>query len=326
MINASRAARSWRFGALLLLLICPNSRAQEGESPANQPDAPIPAPASATPAEEIPRIGLTVGADLFYGVSNLPGARRFRDGFWIGSGPTFPSNLYGIYNTKDGTNAKIAVSVGKLYNGSVENFDQPIEAYVSKNYNGTQLTAGKFYVPFELAEWEYESEFGVQSARDWGKNGSLTAAVTLNRQRNTPNGYLRYARTLGIATLGVSLGAGRGFSFDTDHNEGAALDLTLEKGRFTLESAALLARQRGVDSRFGFAFARLNYQANARTELYLSRHSWSDRLDEQGNGHFSTAGAVFHLNKNFSVEGAIARSGELGKNIQWIQLHYTVER
>ncbi len=166
----------------------------------------------------------------------------------------------------------------------------------------------------------------MQAARDWGKNGSLTAAVTLNRQRNTPNGYLRYARSVGLATVGVSLGAGRGFSFDTNHDQGGALDLTVRKGRFTLESSVLLALQRGVDSRFRFAFARLNYQANARTEFYLSRHSWSDRLDEQGNGHFSTAGAVFHLNKNFSLESAIARSGELDRNIRWIQLNYTVEQ
>ncbi len=157
MPNSSRAARSLLLGALLLSLICAHARAQEGEAPANQPDAPVPAPAAATPTGDAPKIGLTLGADLFGGVSNLPGARRFRDGFWIGSGPNYPSNLYGIYNAKDGTNAKIAVSVGKLYNGSVENFDQPIEAYVSKNYKGTQLTAGKFYVPFELAEWQYES-------------------------------------------------------------------------------------------------------------------------------------------------------------------------
>lgn len=325
MIHFSRATRNSRLSALLLLLCCLPARAQEGEAPANQSDAPIPAPAAATPAEDAPKIGLTVGADLFYGVSNSPGARHFRDGFWIGSAPTFPSNLYGIYNGKDGTLAKIAVSVGKLYNGSADNFDQPIEAYISKNYGGLQLTAGKFYVPFELGEWEYESEFGVQAVRDWGKNGSLTAAVMLNHTRDTPNGYVRYARTAGIATFGVSLGAGRGFSFDTDHNEGAALDLTLEKGPLSFESAALIARQRGVDSRFGFAFARLNYEVNPRTQLYIARHSWSDRLDQQGNGHFSTVGAVFHLNQNLSVESAVSRSGELDKNIRWIQLHYIVE-
>jgi hypothetical protein len=319
----------------LLVILGGQAIAQEGTAPVNQPDSVVPAPIDASPSnattsqdedEAAPKIGLTVGADLYYGTSNLSGSRRFRDGFWLGSGPTFPSNVYGIYNGKDGTKAKVALSLGKLYNGSVEGFDQPIEAYISKNYSGIDFTVGKFYVPFELSEWEYETEAGVQASRDFGENGSLTAAMTFNRERHTANGYLRYAREIGIATVGISFGAGRGFSFDTDHDQGAALDLTLEQGSFRFESSALMARQSGESSRFGFAFARLNYQLNTPTELYVARHSWSDRLGQQGNGHYSTLGAVYRINDNFSLEGATSRSGETKKNIRWLQLHYTIER
>lgn len=308
------------------------AHAQEGTAPANQPDAPAnstpdeSAPATNPDAQDAPKTGLTLGADLFYGASNLPGAHRFRDGFWIGAGPLYPSNLYGIYRGEDGLNAKVAVSLGKQYNGSVEGFDQPVEAYVSKNYRGTDLTIGKFYVPFELLEWQYETEYGVQAARDFGRSGSLTVALTRNRRRNALNAYARFARTFGIATLGISLGGGRGFSYDTDHDKGAALDLTLEKGRLRFESSVIAAQQNGAASRFGFIFARLNYQLTPKTELYLSRHSWSDRLEQQGNGHFSTLGAVFHLNDHLAVEGALSRSGEQPRNVRWIQLHYTVER
>jgi hypothetical protein len=42
-------------------------------------------------AAETPDLGFKLGADLYYGFSNLASARRFRDGFWIGFGPAFPS-------------------------------------------------------------------------------------------------------------------------------------------------------------------------------------------------------------------------------------------
>jgi hypothetical protein len=320
-----RYFRCWGLAAGLVVLGCGTALAQDGTAPANQPDAPVPAPVEVTPAEEELKPGLTVGTELYYGFSNLTGAHRYRDGFWTGAGPNYPSNVYGIYNGTNGTTAKLAVSLGKVYNGSVSNFDQPIEAYVSKAYHGINFTTGKFYVPFELAEWEYETELGVQAARDWGKNGSLMTAVTLNRNRDAANGYFRYARSIGIATVGVSLGAGQGFSYDTDHNQGVALDLTLEKGRFSLGSSVFTARKIGIDSDFQFAFARLNYSLHPKTDLYISRHSWSDRLDQQGNGHYSTLGAVFRLNKNLALEGGIAHSGELDRNIRSIQVHYTVE-
>ncbi len=321
------------WGAGLLFGAVASAHAQEGTAPANQadttavPSSPTPAqPTSPAATEEAPKTGLALGADLFYGSSNLPSAHRFRDGFWLGSGAYFPSNVYALYNAKDGTSAKVAVSLGKFYNGSVPGFDQPIEAYVSRPLGKTTFTAGKFYVPFELQEWEYETEYGLQAARDLGKRGSVVAALTYNRRRDTPNAYLRYARSIGPATVGLSLGGGRGFSFDTDHDRGASLDLTVERGRFRLESAALLAQKSSASSRFLFAFARLNFQLNPKTKLYLARHSWSDRLDQQGNGHFSTLGAVYRLTPHLALEGAVSRSGELKRNINWIELHYTAQR
>lgn len=314
-------------GVTSLVMVCSAfAYAQDGTAPANQPDAPVPAPPEQTPAEETPKEGLSVGAEVWYGMSNLPGAHRFRDGFWLGAGPFYPSNVYGLYNGKDGLAAKVAVSVGKFYNGSNAGFDQPIEAYVSKPVGKVTLTAGKFYVPFEIAEWEYETEFGLQANRDWGKAGSLTTALNYNRARNTPNFYARYARTFGHATFGLSVGGGRGFFYDTDHNRGVAADATIEHRRFRLESSATVARANGSASQFSFAFVRLNYQLDPKTGLYISRHSWTDRLEQEGNGHYSTVGAVYQLNKNISLEGALSHSGELDRNISWVQLHYVFER
>lgn len=327
------------WSALFVVALSVPAFAQDGTAPANQDGDPTtpapPATPSVTPpvekpvpaaTEEAAPTGVHLGADLYYGTSNLPGAHRFRDGFWIGAGYFYPSNLYATYNAANGTSAKVSVSVGKLYNGSVPGFDQPIEAYVSKPVGKTTLTVGKFYVPFELAEWEYETEFGVQAARDWGNKGSLTTAITYNRAVETPNFYARYARTLGPATIGVSLGGGRGFIADTDHDRGAALDLTIPHRRFLLESTALLAQKSRSDSRFLFAFARLSYQLGPKAKLYISRHSWHDRLDQQGNGQYSTLGAVYQLTKHLSVEGATARDGQGNRTINWAELHYTIER
>ncbi|BCM92904.1 hypothetical protein IAD21_04788 [Abditibacteriota bacterium] len=301
--------------------------AQEGTAPANQDGDPATAVTTTpTPDEDAPATGVVFGADLYYGTSNLSNAHRYRDGFWLGYGPAYPSNLYATYNDKSGVTGKVALSVGKLYNGSISGFDQPIEAYVAKPFGKTTLTAGKFYVPFELAEWEYETELGLQAERAFGKQGALTTAVTYNRIRETPNFYARYARTVGPATVGFSLGGGQGFILDTDHDRGAALDLTVEHGRFRLEGAALLAQKSAASSRFGFTFARLNYQLDPKAKIYVSRHSWHDRLDQEGNGHFSTLGAVYQVSKHLSVEGATSRSGELNRTINWVELHYTIER
>ncbi len=312
---------------LAALFFGAHAHAQEGTAPENQPDAPAtPTAEKSAPNEDAPKPGLTLGADVYYGVSNLPGAGRFRDGFWIGAGPFYPSNLYGIYRGEDGLSAKVALSVGQLTSGSDATFDQPIEAFVSKRIRGTDFSVGKFFVPFELMEWQFETEVGVQAARDMGRVGSLTVALTRNRRRGALNAYARYARTFGVATVGVSLGGGRGFSYDTDHNKGAALDLTLEKGRLRFESSAIVAQQNGAASRFGFFFARLNYQLTPKTELYVSRHSWNDRLEQQGDGHFSTLGAVYHFNDHLALESALSRSGDETRRIRWIQVHYTVEK
>lgn len=327
------------WSALFVVALSSSSLAQDGTAPANQDGDPTtPAPPTTpsvtppvekpvpAPTDEPPPTGLVVGADLYYGVSNLPGVPRFRDGFWTGLGSFYPSNLYAAYSAANGTTAKVSVSVGELYNGSVPGFDQPIEAYVSKPLRGTTITAGKFFVPFELAEWEYESEFGLQAARDWGNKGNLTGAVTYNRIVENPNFYARYARSFGPATLGVSLGAGRGFIGDTDHDRGGALDLTVEHRRLRFESTALLAQKSDSSSRFLFAFARLNYQLDPRTKFYISRHSWHDRLDQQGNGQFSTLGAVYQIDKHLAVEAATSRAGQINQTVNWIQLHYTIER
>ncbi|RYX81922.1 hypothetical protein EON83_22025 [bacterium] len=322
-------------GAVFAFSLSTGAYAQDGTAPVNNPVTPsnpatpstTPPPPTDAPEEEAAPTGFAFGADLYYGTSNAPDAHRFRDGYWLGYGAFYPSNFYTNYNSANGTSGRVSVGVGKLYNGSVPGFDQPIEAYVSKPFGKTTVTAGKFFVPFELSEWVYESEWGLQAARDWGKNDHLTAAVTYNRFRETPNFYARYSRNFGSATIGASLGGGTGFVGDTDHDRGGALDFTLTHRRFRLEGVAELFQQKNAaSSRFLFAFARLNYHLDPKTNIYISRHSWFDRLDQQSNGQFSTVGAAYQVTKNLSIEGALSRSGEANRTINFIQLHYTFER
>src|SRR5687768_2958122 len=92
---------------------------QPSQPPAQESNPPGVVTQAPAEAEETEQPGLFGGADLYYGGSNLPGFRRFHDGFWAaGSGLAYPSNVYLRYNSQSGAQAKVAIALSQLYNGS----------------------------------------------------------------------------------------------------------------------------------------------------------------------------------------------------------------
>jgi hypothetical protein len=293
-------------------------------------DAREPAPATNVPdtgtsdGEEVVQRGFKFGADVYYGVSNLPGAKRFRDGFWIGYGPAYPSVVYGRWETPNGSAAKVSLSVGELYNGSVSNLDQPVEAWYQRPVGKYTITAGKFYVPFAIQEWQYETKWGGMVS---GKLGNADFSTSLNHNHTTDslNYYGRIAKSFGDnVTLGFSAGGGKGFSFDSSHNKGIGIDASLKWRGFQLDSEYTALQRKSSADRFQFAHAKLSYTELGKFTPYIARHTWFDRAGELGNYNGSTAGVAYQITPGLSVEGAYART--YGQSVRWIQLHYTVER
>lgn len=299
--------------------VAPTAPASGAISPNTSPEAA----AEAVESEGVTKRAFKTGVDLFYGVSNLPGAKRFRDGFWIGYGPAYPSVVYGRWQTPKGSAAKVAVSVGKLYNGSIANVDQPVEAWYQRPLGSKSLTVGKFYVPFAVQEWEYETKWGAQLAGKAG-NTDYVVAVNHNHVVDAANVYGRIAQALTKnITMGLSLGGGKGFSFDTVHNRGIGLDAAAEWHGWQFNSEYVVL-QRRAQERFQFAWAKLSYTRLGRFTPFISRHTWFDRAGELGNFNCSTLGFAYQVTPTLSLEGAAARPG--APSVRWIQLHYTVER
>jgi hypothetical protein len=267
--------------------------------------------------------GLKAGIDVYYGISNLEGQKRFRDGFWIGYGTAYPSVVYARYGNRQGATAKVSLGIGRLYNGSELTVDQPVEAWFQKPAKGLSLTAGKFYVPFELQEWQYETKWGVMLQKAQGAY-DLTGSVNYNFNTDKPNVYGRLARKFGErATVGFSLGAGRGLSFDSTHDKAFGVDASMNYRGFQLLAAYMGLR--GVsEGAFNFGFAKVSYPNLGRFTPYISRHQWKDRSDQLGTFRGTTLGTSYQLTRNIALDGAFATAP--GKNVRWLQIHWTQER
>jgi hypothetical protein len=298
----------------------------DGSTPQGRGTVPVPAEAAveAKAEEEEPVVrGFKFGADLYYGISNKPGSKRYRDGAWLGAGPSYPATVYGRWQTPKGSAARVSVSVGELFNGSIPYFEQPVEAWYMRPVGKYQVTAGKFYVPFGQWEWEYESKWGAMITGKAGK-ADFSASLNYNPNLDSINAFGRITQAVNKnLTLGVSLGAGRGFSFDTVHDKGLGLEATYVWKGFQLNSEYVLLEKRKSD-RFQFAFARLSYTKLGKFAPYVSRHTWFDKADEQGNYNCSTVGFTYELKKGLTVESAYARPGD-HSSVSWIQLHYAFE-
>src|SRR5438874_4414760 len=175
-----------------------------------------PEPAAKTPSVYPLRFGI----DAYAGVSGLEGFRRSSDGFWAGSGTEYPSSAYVHYQGERGQEAKLSLGIGRMYQGSDTTLRQPLEAWWQAPAGQARIMVGKFWVPFGVQEWEYETKPGLMLS--WDHRGTQLA-LSGNYTRETGAGtmYARLGRKFSdSAGIGVSLARGRGLSYGSRHDRG----------------------------------------------------------------------------------------------------------
>ena len=270
-----------------------------------------------------PTLPLKFGVDLYAGASSLKSQGRFRDGFWAGSGPAFPSVAYLNWDNGKGSAAKLSIGAGKMYTASDSALDQPVEAWYQMPAGNLSLTVGKFWVPFAAQEWQYETKPGVMV--QWAKGASsLSASANYNRQTQGTNAYLRFGRSFGEdASVGVSLGAGKGLSYDSIHNRAVGLDGTYAWNGLRFNGEYVLL-QRKSSERFHFGYAKLSYENLGKWTPFVARYTWKDKSDAFGEFDSTTFGLNYQLTSYLSVESAYAATSD--KGVQWVQLHWAWER
>jgi hypothetical protein len=339
-----------RLGLLSLFVCCASSVSPAQDTPvlSEPPSTPVENPPGttsagreATPVENLPQVatpqsetapaatssappvGWKAGVDLYYGVSNLRGNKRFRDGFWIGYGPAYPSVVYARYANEGGETAKLALGLGKLYGSAVPTVHQPVEAWYQKPVGKFNVTAGKFYVPFELQEWQYETKWGVMLQRSQGAY-DFSGSLNYNFNLDEPNAYFRVARRFGsTATVGLSLGAGRGLSFDSVHNKALGLDATFSYKGFQLISSYMGLRSGSSADDFNFGFAKLSYTRLGRFTPFVSRHRWVDDSGDLDSFRSTTLGLTYQLTRRVALDTAY--SAIPNKRVLWGQVHWVQE-
>lgn len=279
-------------------------------------------PPTASPDDTISSTPLKVGLDLYNGISNLPGQHRFRDGFWAGSAATFPSVGYVQWDNAQGASARISVGAGKLYNGSNTAIRQPVEAYYQRPIGRLTATVGKYWIPFAQMEWEYETKPGLMLQWE-GKASNLVASLNYNQNINTSNAYLRYGRKLGKNTdIGVSLGAGKGLSYDSAHNRALGLDF-VHGWRGLRFSGEYFVMQNRSSDRFTFGCAKVSYEKLGRWTPFVHYNAWKDKSEELGRFRSTTFGMDYQLTPLLTIEGAFAATS--GKGVSWLELHWMWE-
>ena len=319
---------------LCLFVVCcliPARAADENTTPATAPTTEEATPdaegrkpeASEAAAEEEAAVRqIKASLDFYAGVSNMEGQRQFRDGFWAGYGLGYPSVANLSWDSGTGSSAFISLGLGD-YKGQFITEHQPVEAWWKMPVGKTDLTIGKFWVPFGLYEWEGETKWGVLMEREIGKY-NLAASVNYNDILHNANAYFRASRSWGEnLTLGVSFAGGKGLSYGTVHDRGVGLDLTAAWRGFQLTSEYTVL-QHHSDQRFQFGFARVSYENLGKWKPFVSRHTWHDKADELGNFHSTTAGIGYQLTPHLGLEAAYAHTPN--KGIWWLQTHLTWEK
>jgi hypothetical protein len=321
------------------LMVCADARADEEVgaavkgNPPETPEAergsqPTPSPVEAAAQaeqeeEKPPATSVSIGGDFYYGRSNLEGFKRLRDGFWAaGSGLAYPSALELRLATRKGAEAKIAFGIGNFYTADDSTFDQPHEAWYRTPTGGLNLTVGKFYVPFALQEWQYETKWGVMFE---GERGASTwaASVNYNQNVNSTNVYARVGRNFGKkVNVGLSLAAGKGLSYDSIHNKAAGLDATASWKGWNLYAEGLTMRRHSSE-RFNFGWVKLEYDKMGKLKPFIAHWRWRDSTDNFGRFRSNAIGASYEILPQLAIEGGFAHTSE--DNIKWIQLHWTPE-
>lgn len=276
--------------------------------------------ATETPA---PATRLSAGVDVYSGVSNLEGQRRFSDGFWAsGASLAYPSIAFLKLDRRDGSAAKLSLGTGDLYRGSSSTVKQPVEAWYQKPVGKLTLTAGKYWVPFALQEWQYEIKPGVQMQRALGAS-DYVASLNYDRLTHHPNFYFRTGRNFGSKTnIGLSLAAGNGISYGSIHNKAFGLDVSLQGRNFKLFSE-FVAMQRRSSDRFTFFYNKLVYDKPDSLKPFVAYYNWKDKNDSFGSFHSIAYGTTYQIRPGLLIEGGGAKTGD--KTIYWVQLHFLLE-
>lgn len=273
-------------------------------------------------ADKITSSQAFVGLDLYGGRSTLPGLRRFSDGLWVGAGAVYPSAIVARWQNPKEQQAKLAIGVGSLYRNSDTVLNQPHEAWFQTPQGKNVLTVGKYYVPFAIQEWEYETKWGAMLQSSRGKT-DLTASVNYDDIVRRPNLYTRAGYNFSERlSAGVSAGFGRGISFGTSQNRALGLDLTAKWRKVQFLSEYVDIRRRSSD-RFSFLFGKISLENTGRFTPYLSRHTWSDRSENFGGFNTTTLGLTFQATPSLVLETAYAHTSQ--GNRSWLQLHWTPE-
>lgn len=142
------------------------------------------------------------------------------------------------------------------------------------------MTLGKFYVPFGVQEWEYESKYGAMFQIAHGAT-SFTGSVNYNFNRNSPNIYLRIGRQFTPRTsAGVSTGGGRGVFSDSSHALAFGIDLAHDFGGVQFSAEYDFAD--GASGSFQYVSGKLTFTKAGRFIPYLGVKL---AMDDFGTGY-----------------------------------------
>lgn len=262
------------------------------------------------------------GIEYYAGKSNLDGHRRFSDGFWIGSGPVYPASVYVRGTNRRGQEAKLAYGTGDLYQGSQSLVKQPFEAWVQSPVGKSKLTLGKYYVPFGLQEWQFETKWGGMLERSFGRN-DLAVSANYDQNAHHSNLYARVARNENEnLTVGISAGLGRGLSYGSTHDRAYGIDLTAKRYGFRLQSEYTALRD-SENGNFYFAYGRLTYEGWEKLQPFVARYSWNDKSGFLGQFGSTVIGATYQATDELGFEIATAKTS--AKRVNWIQVHFEKE-
>jgi len=262
------------------------------------------------------------GLDYYRGITNDTGGNtQLTDGHWAGFGGSVPSNVSLHWSHGEEQTLHISFGIGDMWTGSGVIVKQPMEAYYRLTTGAnSHVTVGKYFVPFAIQEWEYESKYGVMYETTRGPM-SLVASANYNTDVQKPNFYARAGRQCGAATnIGISAGSGVGLFTATDHDMAFGADITHDVAGFHLTSEYVAALR--TDEAFQFAFFKAAYTRLGAFGPYAAVYYWHDPCCALG--HFSSAviGASYKLSPNFSVEAAYARAN--GRHVYWLQSRTTL--
>ena len=224
--------------------------------------------------------------------------------------------------SRSGAEARLSIGTGNLYRGDQSTVRQPQEAWYQVRVGGSKVTLGKYYVPFALQEWQYETKWGGMVQKSVGAT-DLSASLNYDQNTHRPNFYARAGRALSPnLSVGLSLGLGRGLSFGTDQDKAFGVDVSAQWRGFQLSSEYFNLRRRAAD-RFYFAHTKIVYDRLGKLKPFVGRYSWNDKGGTFGSFRSSVIGLNYEVVPTVTLETALAHTGD--RNVSWVQVHWTPE-